>query len=42
MVFYTNLEKDTLNNNNYRKVINTSNNIQLVLMSLKPKGFSTK
>lgn len=37
MVFYTNLEKDTLDNNNYRKVINTSNNIQLVLMSLKPK-----
>jgi mannose-6-phosphate isomerase-like protein (cupin superfamily) len=37
MVFTTNIEKDTIENNNYRKVINTSNNIQLVLMSLKPK-----
>jgi mannose-6-phosphate isomerase-like protein (cupin superfamily) len=37
MVFYTNIEKDTLDNNNYRKVISTSSNIQLVLMSLKPK-----
>jgi mannose-6-phosphate isomerase-like protein (cupin superfamily) len=36
MAFHTNIEKDTLENINYRKVINTSNNIQLVLMSLKP------
>jgi quercetin dioxygenase-like cupin family protein len=31
-----NLEKLTLANNNYRKVINTTPNMQLVLMSLKP------
>ncbi len=37
MVFYTNIEDDTINNNNYRKVINTTNNLQLVLMSLNPK-----
>ena len=37
MVFYTNIEDDTINNNNYRKVISTANNLQLVLMSLKPK-----
>lgn len=37
MVFTTNIEKDTLNNDNYRKVINTSDNLQLILMSLKPE-----
>ena len=37
MIFHTNIEKDTLENNNYRKVISTQSNIQLVLMSLKPK-----
>lgn len=31
-----NIEKATLNNKNYRKVINTTPNQQLVLMSLKP------
>lgn len=36
MIFYTNIEKDTINNTNYRKVISTQANIQLVLMSLKP------
>ena len=36
MIFHTNIEKDTLENNNYRKVISTQSNIQLVLMSLKP------
>lgn len=36
MVFITNIEKDTINNNNYRNVIHTEYNIQLVLMSLKP------
>lgn len=32
-----NIEKMTINNNNYRKVINTTSHQQLVLMSLKPK-----
>jgi mannose-6-phosphate isomerase-like protein (cupin superfamily) len=36
MVYSTNIEKNTLENNNYRKVINTTSNLQLVLMSLKP------
>ena len=35
-IFHTNIEKDTLENTYYRKVINTTNNQQLVLMSLKP------
>lgn len=35
MAFYTHIEKETLNNNNFRKVIYTGN-MQLVLMSLKP------
>ncbi|MCK6462414.1 MAG: cupin domain-containing protein [Candidatus Pacebacteria bacterium] len=34
--FHTNIEKDTLDNNNYRKVLYTSKHSQLVLMSLKP------
>lgn len=34
--FSTNIEKQTLNNNYYRKVIFTGTKIQLVLMSLKP------
>ncbi len=34
--FKTNIEKDTLENTNYRKVIFTGEKIQLVLMSLKP------
>ncbi len=36
MIFHTNIEKDTLDNLNYRKVISTQSNLQLVLMSLKP------
>ena len=36
MIFHTNIENKTLENNNYRKVISTQANIQLVLMSLKP------
>ena len=32
-----NIEEMTLNNKNYRKVINTTRHQQLVLMSLKPK-----
>lgn len=35
--FFTNIEKDTLENENYRKVLYTSKHSQLVLMSLKPK-----
>lgn len=34
--FITNIEKDTLNNDNFRKVLYTGKNSQLVLMSLKP------
>jgi mannose-6-phosphate isomerase-like protein (cupin superfamily) len=35
--FFTNIEKDTLENENFRKVLYTSKHSQLVLMSLKPK-----
>jgi len=35
--FFTNIEKDALENENYRKVIYTSKHSQLVLMSLRPK-----
>jgi len=35
--FITNIEKDTLDNNFFRKVIFTARHSQLVLMSLKPK-----
>ncbi len=35
--FFTNIEKDTLENKDYRKVLYTSKYSQLVLMSLKPK-----
>ena len=35
--FISNLEKDTLENNNFRKVLYTGKHSQLVLMSLKPK-----
>lgn len=34
--FYTNIEKDTLENTNFRKVLYTSSHSQLVLMSLRP------
>lgn len=34
--YTTNIEKDTLENNNFRKVLYTSKHSQLVLMSLKP------
>lgn len=33
---HTNIEKDTLNNKNFRKVLFTAKNTQLVVMSLKP------
>ena len=32
----TNIEKDTLENENFRKVIFTAENMQLVLMSIEP------
>ena len=35
--FNINIEKATLENDNYRKVLYTSKHSQLVLMSLKPK-----
>lgn len=35
-MFHTNIEKNTLENTYYRKVIFTGDHIQLVLMSLKP------
>lgn len=35
--FKTNIEKETLRNKNFRKVIYTAKNSQLVLMSLKPR-----
>lgn len=34
--FFTNIEQDTLDNTNFRKVIYTGKNTQLVLMSLAP------
>jgi mannose-6-phosphate isomerase-like protein (cupin superfamily) len=34
--FYSNIEKETLANNNFRKVLYTSKHSQLVLMSLLP------
>lgn len=35
--FHTNIEADTLENSNFRKVIHTGNHLQLVLMSLPPQ-----
>jgi len=35
--FHGNIEKDTLENGNFRKVLYTGKHSQLVLMSLKPK-----
>jgi mannose-6-phosphate isomerase-like protein (cupin superfamily) len=35
--FHANIEKDTLENTNFRKVLYTGKHSQLVLMSLKPK-----
>lgn len=34
--FFTNVEKDTLDNTNFRKVLYSAKHCQLVLMSLKP------
>ncbi len=35
--FYTNIEKATLENGNYRKVLYSSKHCQIVLMTLRPK-----
>lgn len=35
--YHTNIEKDTLKNNNFRKVLFTGKHMQLVVMSLKPQ-----
>jgi len=35
--FFANIEKETLENENFRKVLYTSKHSQLVLMSLRPK-----
>lgn len=35
MYYKANIEKQTLKNNNYRKVISTTTNMQLVLMSIE-------
>jgi len=37
MAYVINIEESTLNNNNFRKVLYTAKNSQLVVMSLKPK-----
>jgi mannose-6-phosphate isomerase-like protein (cupin superfamily) len=34
--YFDNIEKLTIDNNNFRKVLHTTTNLQLVLMSLKP------
>ncbi|MDD5589806.1 MAG: cupin domain-containing protein [Candidatus Portnoybacteria bacterium] len=34
--FFTDIQKETLENNNFRKVLYTAANCQLVVMSLKP------
>jgi len=36
--FVTNIEKDTVENDNFRKVLYTPRNLQLVLMSIPPGG----
>ncbi|NLA42914.1 cupin domain-containing protein [Candidatus Saccharibacteria bacterium] len=36
--YYKNIEDATLNNDNFRQVLYTGNHMQLVLMSLPPKG----
>ena len=37
-IFITNIETETVHNNFYRKVLYTSKNQQLVVMSIKPKS----
>lgn len=38
-VFRTNIERDTLSNNLYRKIVYTDTRMQIVLMTLKPGEF---
>ena len=40
--FVINTEKATLQNDNFRKVLNTAQNSQLVVMSLLPESSVTK
>lgn len=35
-MFHKNIEKETINNTDYRKVLHTAKHMQLVVMSLKP------
>lgn len=35
--FHTNIEEETITNNNFRKVLFTTKQLQLVVMNLKPK-----
>lgn len=35
-MYHTNIEKETLNNENFRKVLHTAKHMQLVVMSIKP------
>ena len=37
MAFSINIEKETIKNKNYRKVLSTTPNMQLVVMSIKPQ-----
>jgi mannose-6-phosphate isomerase-like protein (cupin superfamily) len=37
MAFSINIEKETIKNKNYRKVLSTAPNMQLVVMSIKPQ-----
>ncbi len=36
MTYHSNIEKETLENKNYRKVLHTAERMQIVVMSLKP------
>lgn len=36
MYYHSNIERDTINNTNYRKVVWTTSDMQLVLMNLAP------
>ena len=36
-VFSANIEKETMNNSNYRKILHTTDKMQLVIMNIPPK-----
>jgi mannose-6-phosphate isomerase-like protein (cupin superfamily) len=38
-IFHLNIEKETLNNKNYRKVLFTTKYMQIVIMALKPSDY---